>query len=143
MSKKILKYIKKQLKNTKIWTNYKKCFRNKKQRFPFVFLDELFDLELSEEEILLFESNLVLVKSEESFKKQIFDFFKQTLYKIYHKLLLSNLATFIYYSTKHNKKNNFENEAKRRNSFNNFSLLMVHVSSDFNSYVISLLKKFK
>ncbi|MXR09028.1 hypothetical protein DR104_03475, partial [Mycoplasma hyorhinis] len=77
------------------------------------------------------------------FKKQIFDFFKQTLYKINHKLLLSNLATFIYYSTKHNKKNNFENEAKRRNSFNNFSLLMVHVSSDFNSYVISLLKKFK
>ncbi|WP_434337124.1 hypothetical protein [Mesomycoplasma conjunctivae] len=135
--------IKKMLKDEEKWRFYK-IFLGKKFSFLFLDLNKLFDLQLSVNEIFVLEKNLILgIENQDTWIKLISSCFRNK--EDFSPQILSNLSMFLYKSWKNYKLKyaNQEIEYDRRANFNQFTLLLMEIDSNFNDIIVKLLKKWK
>ncbi|VEU66142.1 Uncharacterised protein [Mesomycoplasma conjunctivae] len=135
--------IKKMLKDEEKWRFYKN-FLGKKFSFLFLDLNKLFDLQLSVNEIFVLEKNLIFgIKNQDTWIKLISSCFRNK--EDFSPQILSNLSIFLYKSWKNYKLKyaNQEIEYDRRANFNQFTLLLMEIDSNFNDIIVKLLKKWK
>ncbi|CAT04974.1 HYPOTHETICAL PROTEIN MCJ_002830 [Mesomycoplasma conjunctivae] len=135
--------IKKMLKDEEKWRFYKN-FLGKKFSFLFLDLNKLFDLQLSVNEIFVLEKNLIFgIENQDTWIKLISSCFRNK--EDFSPQILSNLSIFLYKSWKNYKLKyaNQEIEYDRRANFNQFTLLLMEIDSNFNDIIVKLLKKWK